>query len=61
MDRAYSNYGHIELSCLRCGKRWEINKDSLLAKILNRIERKRNLGHFGKSLTNSILSKQEAS
>jgi hypothetical protein len=24
IDRVYSSYNHLELGCLRCGKRWEL-------------------------------------
>lgn len=57
MDRTYTNYGHLELFCLRCGKRWEAHKDTPIAKAFNRVERKRELGHFGRNITESIFSK----
>jgi DNA-directed RNA polymerase subunit RPC12/RpoP len=60
LDRAYSNYGHVELFCLRCGKRWEAHKDSPVAKILNKIERKRELGHFGNNITELFFPEWKA-
>jgi len=59
LDRAYSSYGHVELFCLRCGKRWEAHRDSPVAQILNRIERRRELGHFGKNLATLFFPEWE--
>lgn len=56
LDRAFSNYGHVELFCLKCGKRWEARRDSFVAIVFNRIERKRELGHFGRDITELIFS-----
>lgn len=27
VDRAFSEKQHVELACLRCGKRWMLNKE----------------------------------
>lgn len=44
IDRAYSNQGRIELSCIECGKRWELHESTTMAKILTKIERRKELG-----------------
>lgn len=49
LDRAYSNYGHVELFCIRCGKRWEAHKNSYEATVINKIERRRELGIYAKN------------
>lgn len=59
LDRAYSTYGHIELFCLRCGKRWEAHRDTHTAHAFNRLERKRELGHFGYDLTEFVFPERE--
>ncbi len=46
LDRVYFNYGHLELFCIICGKRWEAHKDSDEAKVFQRIEKRRELGLF---------------
>ena len=55
IDRTYGSNGHVELFCLRCGKRWEAHENSPVAQIFNRIERKRELGHFGRNITELIF------
>jgi hypothetical protein len=60
LDRAYSNYGHVELFCLRCSKRWEAHRDTFVAKIFNKLERKRELGHFGNNLTDFVFPEWKA-
>jgi len=56
VDRTHSDYGHLELFCLKCGKRWEAHRDTLVAKVFKRIERKRELGYLGRSTTEFIFS-----
>lgn len=41
IDRAYCNYGHVELSCIICGKRWEFHRTHPMAIVINKIERDR--------------------
>ena len=36
--------GHVELFCIRCGKRWELHRDTDFAKIFRKLEQKRRLG-----------------
>jgi hypothetical protein len=57
IDRSYCSYGHIELFCIRCGKRWESHKDSLEAKIFNRIETMRRYGDTIGNNSTLLLSK----
>lgn len=47
VDRAFCNYGHVELSCIICGNRWEYRKDTEIAIIINKLERRRALGLNG--------------
>jgi len=56
LDRTGNNYGHLELFCLRCGKRWEAHKDTFEARTISRLERKRKLGYLVGRFTNSVLS-----
>lgn len=57
LDRVYSNYGHIELFCIRCGKRWEAHKDSIEAQAFNKLEKRRELGlMFNEEYSNLLLS-----
>jgi hypothetical protein len=39
IDRAYCNYGHIELFCIICGKRWEYHRSHPIATAINKLER----------------------
>lgn len=41
IDRAYCNYGHIELFCIKCGKRWEYHRTHPTAIAINKLERRR--------------------
>jgi hypothetical protein len=47
IDRAYCNFGHVELSCIICGKRWEYHRTHPWAKFINKIEAKRNRAKNG--------------
>ncbi len=47
IDRAFCTYGHIELFCIICGKRWEHHRDSPVAIALNKLERRRERGING--------------
>lgn len=41
IDRAYCNYGHIELFCIICGNRWEYHRNHPVAIAISKIERRR--------------------
>lgn len=41
IDRAYCNYGHVELACIICGKRWEYHRTHPVAVALNKLEGRR--------------------
>lgn len=56
LDRMSNKSGHIELSCIRCGWRCEAHRNSEEAKIFNKIERRRELGHLGPYHTKNVLS-----
>jgi hypothetical protein len=47
LDRAYCNYGHVELSCIKCGARWEFHKTHQFAVKINKLEKMRELGLNG--------------
>jgi hypothetical protein len=49
VDRIYSNFGHIELSCLICGNHWEYHRTHPTAIAINRMERRRERGLNGLS------------
>lgn len=49
IDRAFCNYGHIELFCIICGKRWEFHRDHPIAVAIRKIEKIREFGVNGLS------------
>lgn len=44
IDRAFSYNGNIELSCIKCGKHWELHYSTKIAIFLFKLERHRLLG-----------------
>jgi len=55
IDQAYSSNGHVEFFCLKCGKRWEAHRDSSTAQFFTKMERRRELGHFGWNASREVL------
>lgn len=49
LDRAYCNYGHIEMFCIICGKRWEHHRASSIAIKINALEKRREFEKNGRS------------
>jgi DNA-directed RNA polymerase subunit RPC12/RpoP len=47
IDRAFCNYGNVEMFCIKCGKRWEFHYTDPIAKRINAIEKKRELAKNG--------------
>lgn len=49
LDRTHSNYGHVEFFCMRCGKRWDIHRDTIIAKYFTQLEKVRRSCYIGNS------------
>ena len=47
IDRAYCFQGNVELFCITCGKRWELGRETTAAKIITKLEKRREMAFSG--------------